>query len=361
MQGANFQPKFSIITPFKNVEAFLGLFLESVSRQRFQNYELILIDDGSTDRSCEISDRLAEQDRRITRLRNVKSNGPGIARNIGIRAARGEWIVFADSDDLLPNDFLAELSRLTDRSSRDAIVLCFQEFTSQPGDLVQKSGVIRHNRILRRFERTGIPNYWAVRTFPAVWTRIYRRKSLVIHDLQFLDGVHEDLLWSYVTAPAFPRMDVCLSATYLYRKRDSKDSITQLANNARFDILIQSRRLRQIGSVDVYDPALREAISVSMMANIVGVNIDFSFRDPNRGARRLFEESSLELLALRNWAQMRGVRGLISALRNPRSGFLSAVIQMGNWPIWVLAGGFLHGRVFSRGAKSGAKDNYRGI
>lgn len=95
----------SVIVPVYNTERYVGQCIESVLASAYNDFELILVNDGSTDRSIEVCRKYREQDRRI-RLIEQKHMGVSIARNRGLRESRGEWIVFVDSDDLISPDFL---------------------------------------------------------------------------------------------------------------------------------------------------------------------------------------------------------------------------------------------------------------
>lgn len=90
----------SIIVPIYNSEKFLFECVQSVERQSYQNIEIILVDDGSIDKSGIICDKLAEQDCRI-RVVHQKNSGAGAARNTGIKQAKGKYIQFIDSDDII--------------------------------------------------------------------------------------------------------------------------------------------------------------------------------------------------------------------------------------------------------------------
>ena len=94
----NYCPKFTVIIPVYNVAAYLAKCIDSVLKQEFKQYEVILIDDGSTDESGTICDKFAEQDKRIVVI-HQKNKGLSAARNIGIENAKGEYILFLDSDD----------------------------------------------------------------------------------------------------------------------------------------------------------------------------------------------------------------------------------------------------------------------
>lgn len=87
--------------------------LKSVQQQTHQNWEAIIVDDGSIDETADVATRLAREDKRIRFIRQEKNAGAQAARNLGIRAARGEWVAFLDSDDLfLPESLEIRLAAL---------------------------------------------------------------------------------------------------------------------------------------------------------------------------------------------------------------------------------------------------------
>ncbi|XKE47247.1 glycosyltransferase [Halomonas organivorans] len=89
----------SVITPMHNASKFISTNIESVLTQTYSDWELIIIDDGSTDSSAEIAEAFSLQDSRIQLIRLEGNNGAAVARNRGIRLARGRYIAFLDSDD----------------------------------------------------------------------------------------------------------------------------------------------------------------------------------------------------------------------------------------------------------------------
>ena len=97
------KPKISVIVPVYNTEKYLQRCIDSILLQSFTDFELLLIDDGSTDSSGTICDKYAEQDSRI-RVFHKANGGASSARNIGLDNAIGEWVCFVDSDDSLTRD-----------------------------------------------------------------------------------------------------------------------------------------------------------------------------------------------------------------------------------------------------------------
>lgn len=99
------KPKISVIVPVYNTEKYLQRCIDSILLQSFTDFELLLIDDGSTDSSGTICDKYTEQDSRV-RVFHKGNGGVSSARNMGLDNAKGEWFTFVDSDDYVHPSFL---------------------------------------------------------------------------------------------------------------------------------------------------------------------------------------------------------------------------------------------------------------
>ena len=99
----------SIIVPIYNREKYLSECIDSILVQSYSDFEVLLIDDGSTDRSGEICDEYAQKDARI-RVFHKENGGVSSARNVGLDNATGEWIAFVDSDDWVGEKYLESFS-----------------------------------------------------------------------------------------------------------------------------------------------------------------------------------------------------------------------------------------------------------
>ena len=119
------QPKLSIIVPVYNVIDLIDATLQCVLTQSFTDFELILVDDGSTDGTY---DYLLDYSRRDARIRLIsqKNAGPAIARNTGIEAANGRYILFLDSDDTLIEDALTTIVEKIDEYNCDMLIFGFR-------------------------------------------------------------------------------------------------------------------------------------------------------------------------------------------------------------------------------------------
>lgn len=115
-------PLVSIIVPVYGVEAYLDQCINSIVEQTYQNIELILIDDGSSDRCPEICDAWATRDCRIQVL-HKENGGQSSARNIGLDTAKGEWIFFVDSDDWIEPECISVLVEISLVNNADISVI----------------------------------------------------------------------------------------------------------------------------------------------------------------------------------------------------------------------------------------------
>lgn len=120
----------SVIIPVYKVEAYLTACVESVLRQTYQNFEIILVDDGSPDSCPQMCDAFAARDDRI-RVIHKENGGLSSARNAGIDAARGDYLAFLDSDDLWSPVFLERLYRAIRETDADFAVCLFQRFREE--------------------------------------------------------------------------------------------------------------------------------------------------------------------------------------------------------------------------------------
>ena len=123
-------PKVSIIVPIYNVENYLPICLDSLVNQDYDNIEIILVDDKSTDKSFSICKDYAKKYKKIILLQNEKNEGASSARNKGLRVASGEYIGFVDSDDYIQSNYYSELVKDLKKNSAD-IAVCDIVITSK--------------------------------------------------------------------------------------------------------------------------------------------------------------------------------------------------------------------------------------
>lgn len=165
-------PLFSIIVPVYNVRDYIEKSIDSVLNQSFTDFELLLIDDGSTDGSGECIDRVASQDARVRTFHQANS-GVSAARNLGLEKALGQWIVFVDGDDALVPNALQILSEcISDHPEVELITYDFERVSSL-SDTPQAAGPEYSKTV---YDCSGTVNYRALDRY-MVWSEAFRRGS----------------------------------------------------------------------------------------------------------------------------------------------------------------------------------------
>lgn len=175
------QPVCSIIIPVFNAEEYLKQCVESVLAQTCGYYELILVDDGSEDGSGELCDQYASGDRRI-RVLHQKNSGHTLARNAGLRAAQGEYVVFFDSDDWVDSDLLSDCFESIQKYHPDVILYGYRRINgSKTADHKQPFPAGYYDR--RKIEQTILPELLICGHF-SLCERMVRRELLIKHQFQ---------------------------------------------------------------------------------------------------------------------------------------------------------------------------------
>ncbi|MDR2766560.1 MAG: glycosyltransferase [Holosporaceae bacterium] len=185
-------PKVSVIIPVYNAGKFLARCLDSVVQQTLQDVEVICINDGSTDDSPEILEKYAAVDGRII-IFHQDNLGQGAARNVGVRAARGEYIGFVDADDWIEFHYFEKLYAAAKK--HDAPLACCGILRKYPSSRSRIKLHIREEKVfystLEKYAVAGIPR----RCY--VYNKIYRRADMEKHGLLFPEGVYfEDIGFS---------------------------------------------------------------------------------------------------------------------------------------------------------------------
>ncbi len=192
-------PFFSVIVPVYNVSGYLDACMASVLRQPFADFEVLLVDDGSTDGSGELCDAYAKKDARVCAFHQA-NGGPGCARNTGLENAAGRWILFLDGDDLWLENCLTPLHDLIlANAGRDVFVCRYLTFSAEEGPFSQPFST----RPYRSGEAAAVPYGDCVLRYRdtsnwAVWKLAVRRALLTDDPLLFLPDVRygEDFCWT---------------------------------------------------------------------------------------------------------------------------------------------------------------------
>ena len=219
------RPEVSVVIPTHNVEDYVDDLLASVRAATGVRLEIIVVDDHSTDQTWSILQRHAEQDPRLRILRSP-GRGGGQARNAGVAAATGEWLCFADGDDLVPADAYAAMLATARRTDAEIVTGSYQKFGDgwvwDGGELfgydveLDSVDVNRHPRLL---------------THRTCWNRLIRRDFWLAHRLEFPDVPRaNDVVPVTKALLAASRISVVPVLSYRYRTRP--DSMTAAQGSA---------------------------------------------------------------------------------------------------------------------------------
>lgn len=209
--------KVSIIVPIYNVEPYLSSCLASCLHQTLKDIEIICVNDGSTDHSLEIVKEFQKADRRI-RIIDKENGGVSSARNAGIKAARGEWLMFLDSDDMLSENACERVWCEGMEGPTDIIIFGAQTFPSYPAP--EPWLIYNLNIQTRRF--TGFKPeilFQTNGTIPFIWRMAFKRTLLLEHDLLFDEAVHfgEDTVFLLEVFPHASNFAYISDPLYHYR------------------------------------------------------------------------------------------------------------------------------------------------
>ena len=184
----------SVIIPTYKAESFIANTIETVQKQTLKDIEIILVDDGSPDKTGEICDSYAANDSRIQVIHKV-NGGQSSARNAGIKAARGEYIGFMDHDDIVEPKWCEVLYQNAKEHNAD---ISGVSYITQ-----DEKGVITHNQHTNKVyvfdNRQGVKEYLSRQLMDIyVWTKIYKKTFVEEHEIYFEEGKSdEDFLYNH--------------------------------------------------------------------------------------------------------------------------------------------------------------------
>lgn len=188
-------PSVSIIIPAWNAEKYIRRCAESVLKQDFADFELIIVDDGSTDATPAILDELAAADERV-RVIHQENSGVSVSRNRAIEQARGKYIQFLDADDWMTSDSTKMLFRTAEENRCDMVVADFYRVV---GENLSRKGSIMTDRVLSRKEYAGYmmespADYY----YGVLWNKLYRRDLIMEYGIRMDADVSfcEDFLFN---------------------------------------------------------------------------------------------------------------------------------------------------------------------
>lgn len=211
---------FSIVVPVYNTAQFLPQCIESVLNQNYIDFELILVNDGSTDNSGSICNAYQAKDERIIVI-NQENGGLSAARNSGIKNANGEYLLFVDSDDYIESeDLFLKINQAIGKSGAEVILYGSKNYNTINGKISISRGNYDLNSFSENHFLTTLNYLMQHKLFPgSAW--IYAVKNSVVqeHNIRFrINILAEDIDWNTKVFSAISSIDAVNDVYYMYRK-----------------------------------------------------------------------------------------------------------------------------------------------
>ena len=222
-----YNPAVSVVIPMYNAEKYIGECLDSLLKQTLQDYEIILVNDYSTDNSRQIAKSYLEKfGGRLKIHDNEKNSGPSVTRNNGLRLACGEYIFFMDSDDLLASIGLEEMYSLAKKFDADVVNCTMKYNISENGKerVLILNSIMPRNLVMVEDDLGKRIQILLDRGFSwGIWRRFFRRSFLLENELFFLDKLHfaEDDIWMYGVFFCAKKIVHVSRAYYYYRTSEN--------------------------------------------------------------------------------------------------------------------------------------------
>lgn len=223
------QPELSIVIPVYNVEKYLNRCLDSIINQPYQEFEVILVDDGSTDRSGEILDEYANKDDRFIVIHQA-NGGVSAARNAALKKACGTYLTFVDPDDYIDErTYIDNMTFLMEHLDVDVVQYPYTEFVEEGKPLTVKS---LYTPRLIEGKKDIFASWWAGSPLQYVlWNKIYKRS--LWQNLEFVVGhISEDTRMIVPLCKRSSKVYLSDKGMYLYR-RDRVGSYTHKESFAK--------------------------------------------------------------------------------------------------------------------------------
>ena len=258
----------SIIIPVYNESKRIIRCFESITEQDYTSIEVIVVDDGSTDGTYEISTEFGKRDNRFKTIRNARK-GVSSARNMGIHFARGEWIVFIDADDYVSDTFVSSLVALVEDNECDCACV---SYTSDDTCLAENIALFKtiicegdnKNKLLT--ERIqGAKGY--------VWNKIYKTRILKENNCRFDESISvgEDLLFNYQYFCYCQSIAYSKAPLYFY-SQTINSSVNRLNDSEWYDLITVYIRILEKYEYKPCDAGIKYRFALMILESIYRLN-----------------------------------------------------------------------------------------
>ncbi len=252
-------PKISIIIPVYKAEKGIDKTIELVLNQSFHDLELILVDDGSPDNSGAICDEYAKKDPRI-KVCHQENQGAGVARNTGIKNAKGKYLWFVDADDSFELDACEQISKAFDLNP-NADILVFNASVNRDG--VEVARVVNQSELKKANyfkNKKTITNLFSI-TYLTPWNKSYKREFVEKHNLEYQNlKCCNDNYFTLIAFALAEEMTYIDCVLYHYKttgnSTQQKNTITSTRGNYSMSVieagLASKKKLKEVALYDFY-------------------------------------------------------------------------------------------------------------
>ena len=216
--------KISVILPVYNAENSLHFCINSVLRQSYHDFEIICVDDASTDSSLEILEYFTKKDSRVKIIKNDFNQGSGYSRNCGLNVAKGEYIFFLDADDWIDFNAFEVLIKKADENDLD--LLFFNEINFH-GETYDFSMIDLDDELITKYENKVFNHFDLDKKdlfnlSNNIWNKLYRKSFLEDNDIQFCNEnlAYENIPFFYKVMVSADRISLITGMFYNYREND---------------------------------------------------------------------------------------------------------------------------------------------
>ena len=213
------EPLVSIIVPVYNAAPDLATCIESARRQRYQNIEILLVNDGSSDASLDICRMYAQRDPRFHVI-DKENSGVSATRNLAIERAQGKYLQFLDSDDWLDVNATRLLVERAEETGADLVI---SHFCRVADDKIAVYGFLNHPRVMdQRLFARHLLDEPAIFYYGVMWNKLYRRDLILEHDIRCNEALQwsEDFQFNLEYIRYAQTFCALQTPIYYYRKRD---------------------------------------------------------------------------------------------------------------------------------------------
>ena len=208
----------SVIVPVYNAQGYLRSCLDSICAQTLTDFEVICVDDGSTDDSCSILQAYAMRDCRF-KIIHEQNAGAGAARNRGIQEAQGEYLFFADADDRLSPVLFEKTVNLAEKTSADVVCFGFQRFDAKGKRGNQLGYKVQWLPSWKRiFNRSDCPDRILSIVYPAPWNKLFSRRFVLEEEIRYDEiSSSNDITFSAIASWKAEKIATINKALYFHR------------------------------------------------------------------------------------------------------------------------------------------------